>query len=133
ALVVVANAFSLATPWLIKEAIDSLEGPGADRPVLARYSLLIVGAALIGGGARYGMRELLNGVSRRVEFDLRNHLFDHLLRLDSGFYARMPTGELMSRATNDVAAVRMVAGPAYMYLANTVFVSLFAVSLMLWI
>jgi ATP-binding cassette subfamily B multidrug efflux pump len=133
ALVIVANALSLASPWLIKEAIDSLEGPGADRSVLARYAVLIVIAALLGGAARFGMRMLLNGVSRHVEFDLRNRLFEHLLRLDAGFYGAMPTGELMSRATNDIAAVRMVAGPAYMYLANTVFVSLFAISLMLWI
>ncbi len=133
ALVVVANAFSLASPWLIKEAIDSLDAPGADRSVLVRYAVLIVIAALLGGAARFGMRMLLNGVSRRVELDLRNRLFEHLLRLDAGFYGAMPTGEIMSRATNDIAAVRMVAGPAYMYLANTVFVSLFAVSLMFWI
>lgn len=132
-LVVVANAFSLAPPWLIRGAIDALSANGADRAVITRYAALLVGSALLGGAARYGMRQLLNGVSRRVEFDLRNRLFDHLLRLDAGFYSGMPTGELMSRATNDIAAVRMVAGPAYMYLANTVFVSLFAVGLMAWI
>ncbi len=132
-LVIVANAFSLAPPWLIREAIDALSADGADRSVIARYAGLIVGSAILGGAARYGMRELLNGVSRRVEYDLRNRLFDHLTRLDAGFWASMPTGELMSRATNDIAAVRMVAGPAYMYLANTVFVSFFAVTLMTWI
>ncbi len=132
-LVVIANAFSLALPYLVKEAIDALEQVDADRTVIPRYAMLIIGAAILGGTARYGMRELLNGVSRRVEFDLRNRFFDHLLSLDAGFYGRMPTGEIMSRATNDIGAVRMVAGPAYMYLANTVFVSIFAVSLMLWI
>jgi ATP-binding cassette, subfamily B, multidrug efflux pump len=79
------------------------------------------------------MREILNGVSRRVEFDLRNDFFAHLLRLDASFYGRMPTGEIMSRATNDIAAVRMVAGPAYMYLVNTLVMSVLAVTLMAWI
>lgn len=132
-LVIIANGFGLAAPIIIREAIDYLEQAGTDRVVLARYSFLILGAALLGGAARFGMRQLLNGVSRRVEFDLRNRLFEHLLHLDASFYGRMPTGEIMSRATNDIAAVRMVAGPAYMYLANTVFVSLFAISLMTWI
>jgi ATP-binding cassette subfamily B multidrug efflux pump len=132
-LVIIANGFSLALPYLVKQAIDALARGEADATVIPRYAILIVVAALIGGSARYGMRELLNGVSRRVEFDLRNRLFDHLLRLDAGFYGRIPTGEIMSRTTNDIAAIRMVAGPAYMYFANTVFVSLFAVSLMLWI
>jgi ATP-binding cassette, subfamily B, multidrug efflux pump len=132
-LVIIANAFALAPPFLIKEAIDDLGTPEASRAALVRYALLIIGAAVVGGAARYGMRELLNGVSRRVEFDLRNDLFHHLLRLDSSFYGRTETGEIMSRATNDIAAVRMVAGPAYMYLVNTIVVSLFAVSLMAWI
>jgi ATP-binding cassette subfamily B protein len=68
-----------------------------------------------------------------VETDLRDDLFAHLLRLDASFYARHATGEIMSRATNDLQAVRMVAGPAYMYLANTVAVGAFAVTLMVWI
>src|SRR5690606_35292533 len=132
-MVVLANAFSLLAPFLIKEAIDALGEPGADSTIIVRYSGLILLAALLGGAARYAMRELLNGVSRWVEFDLRNRFFDHLLRLDASFYGRMPTGEIMSRATNDIAAVRMVAGPAYMYLVNTIAVSLFALSLMVWI
>jgi len=132
-LVVVANVFSLATPYLIKEAIDALGRPDANRAHLTHFAGLIVGVALIGGAARFGMRQLLNGVSRRVEMDLRDRFFEHLLRLDASFYARMPTGEIMSRATNDIQAVRMVAGPAYMYLVNTIVVSLFAISLMIWI
>jgi ATP-binding cassette subfamily B multidrug efflux pump len=132
-LVLAANVLSLASPYLIGEAIAGIEGPDADRSVILRYVVLILVTALAGGGARYWMRQLLNGVSRWVEFDLRNRLFDHLLRLDAAFYSRMQTGEIMSRATNDIAAVRMVAGPAYMYLANTVAVTILAVGLMLWI
>ncbi len=132
-LVVLANVFSLATPYLIREAIDDLSLPGADRAIVLRYAALILGAALLGGGARYLMRELLNGVSRWVEFDLRNRFFDHLLHLDASFYGRTRTGEIMSRATNDIAAVRMVAGPAYMYLVNTVTITILTLVLMIWI
>jgi ATP-binding cassette, subfamily B, multidrug efflux pump len=131
--VVIANVFSLAAPYLVKEAIDALGEPGTSRETIGRYAGLIVLTALIGGAARYLMRELLNGVSRWVEFDLRNDFFRHLLRLDASFHGQMPTGEIMSRATNDIQAIRMVAGPAYMYLVNTVVVSFFAISLMIWI
>lgn len=132
-LVVLANVLSLAGPFFIKQAIDALAEPGTTRTTVATYAGLVVGAALLGGAARYGMRELLNGVSRKVEYDLRNDFFSHLLRLDAGFYGGTQTGEIMSRATNDITAVRMVAGPAYMYLVNTIAVSIFAVSLMVWI
>jgi ATP-binding cassette, subfamily B, multidrug efflux pump len=132
-MVVLANVFSLAAPYLIREAIDALSAPGATRAVIPRYAGLIVLAALLGGAARFTMRQILNGVSRRVELDLRNHFFTRLLQLDATFYARMSTGEIMSRATNDIQAVRMAAGPAYMYLVNTVVMTLFAVTLMAWI
>jgi ATP-binding cassette, subfamily B, multidrug efflux pump len=132
-MVVLANVFSLAAPYLIREAIEALETPGATQEVVIRYAGLIVLAALLGGAARYAMRKLLNGVSRWVEFDLRNDLFRHLLRLDAPFYGSMQTGEIMSRSTNDLQAVRMVAGPAYMYLVNTIVVSILAIGLMLWI
>jgi ATP-binding cassette subfamily B multidrug efflux pump len=132
-LVVLANVLSLAGPYFIKQAIDSLGEPGTTSATVLRYAALVLGTAVLGGAARYGMRELLNGVSRKVEYDLRNDFFSHLLRLDAGFYGTTQTGEIMSRATNDINAVRMVAGPAYMYLVNTVTVSVLAISLMVWI
>ena len=73
----------------------------------------------LGGLARYGMRELLNSGSRRVETDLRDQLYDHLQRMSAEFYDRYPTGDVMARTTNDLLAVRMVAGPALMYLVDT--------------
>ncbi|MFW6084427.1 MAG: ABC transporter ATP-binding protein [Gemmatimonadota bacterium] len=131
-LVVISNVFTIAGPFLLKLAIDSLT-ESLSRELIVRYSLLIVGVAVVGGAARFGMRQLLNSISRRIETDLRDDLFGHLLRLSPEFYDRWRTGDLMSRATNDVLAVRQVAGPAIMYLVNTTAVSLFALALMIWI
>lgn len=131
-LVVIGNVFTILGPWLIRQAVDSL-AIELSRQVLLRYALLIVLVALLAGVARYGMRELLNGISRRIETDLRDDLFEHLLRLPTEFYDRWRTGDLMSRATNDVLAVRMVAGPAIMYMVNTLTISVFALALMIWI
>lgn len=130
---VLANAFSLAPPYLIKRAIDSLSAAEVARGEVVVFASLIVVTALLGGAARYGMRELLNGTSRRVEYDLGNDLFRHLVRLDAGYFGRTPTGDLMSRMTNDLSAVRMAAGPAYMYLANTVVGTAISLSFMIWI
>lgn len=142
-LVVAANGFSLAGPYLLKLGIDalpaaaSLAGEGADRSAGAKtpgfYALLIVAAALAGGTARYGMREIMNGCSRRIEVDLRNAFVRHLLRLDASFYAGMRTGDLMSRATNDTLAVRQAAGPGIMYSANTLVNFVLGLALMVWI
>lgn len=131
-LVVVSNVFTIAGPFLLKKAIDALT-ESLSRDLIVRYALLIVGAAVLMGIARFGMRQLLNSISRRIETDLRNDLFAHLLRLSPEFYDKWRTGDLMSRATNDVLAVRQVAGPAIMYLVNTTAVSLFALILMIWI
>jgi ATP-binding cassette subfamily B multidrug efflux pump len=81
----------------------------------------MIGVSLVGGAMRYWMRELLNGVSRRMEYDLRNALFARLVTLDPGFYAGMRTGDIMARLTNDLGAVRMAVGPAIMYLTSTIF------------
>lgn len=131
-LVVVSNLFTIAGPWLLKVAIDALEEE-VRRDLIVRYAALIVLVAVLAGAARYGMRELLNGISRRMETDIRNDLFDHLLRLPAEFFDSWRTGDLMSRLTNDVPAVRQVAGPAIMYLVNTATISALALALMLWI
>ena len=131
-LVVVSNVFTLLGPYLLKAAIDALETQ-LNRWFLVRYALLIVLVSVVSGVSRYYMRELLNGISRRIETDLRNNLFAHLLRLPAQFYDSWRTGDLMSRATNDVLAVRMVAGPAIMYAVNTATLSALALVLMIWI
>lgn len=131
-LVVVSNVFTIVGPFIVKLAIDGLTAE-LSRSRIIQYALLLVGAALIAGAARYGMREFLNGISRRIETDLRNDLFSHLLRLPPQFYDRWRTGDLMSRATNDVQAVRQVAGPSIMYLVNTVTIGSLALGFMIWI
>ena len=118
-LVLLAQSFSLVNPYIIKLAVDGLGTADITPSRITVYALLIVLAALLGGAARYGMRELLNGISRRMEVDLRNDFFRHLLKLDQAFYDRVRTGDLMSRSTNDILAVRQAAGPAVMYTVNT--------------
>ncbi|MDA0329753.1 MAG: ABC transporter ATP-binding protein [Gemmatimonadetes bacterium] len=131
--VLFANVFQVVGPWLMKLAIDGLGDPNVTpRRILALASLIVV-ASVVGGAFRYGMRELLNGISRRIEADIRNDFFRHLLRLDATFYGSTRTGDLMSRATNDTMSVRMAAGPAIMYTANTVASFVFALALMIWI
>ncbi|MDH5761270.1 MAG: ABC transporter ATP-binding protein/permease [Gemmatimonadota bacterium] len=131
--VVLANVFTLAGPYLLKLAIDGLSDPSATHRKVAGYAGLIVVTALLGGAARFGMRELLNGLSRRMETDLRNDFFRHLMRLDASFYGSVRTGDLMSRATNDTLAVRMVAGPAIMYTVNTAVSFTLALALMFYL
>lgn len=130
-LVLVSNAFGILSPRLIGLAIDALDGPAASGRLVVTYALLIVGVAVVSGAARYGMRELLNGLSRRVETDVRDDLFRQLVALDAPFYGRERTGDLMSRATNDTQAVRMAVGPALMYTVNTVTLAGFALAFML--
>jgi len=77
------------------------------------------------------MRELMNGVSRWIEYDLRNDLFTHLESLDVAYFAQTRTGDIMARLTNDLGAVRTSVGPAVMYLANTITGGLFALFFML--
>ena len=137
-LVVFANAFTLVQPFLVKLPIDALMGPGGADPDLVRrtvitYALLIVAAAIAGGATRYWMREILNGLSRRIEVDLRNDFVRHLLRLDAGFYSANRTGDLMSLATNDTLAVRQAVGPAVMYTANTVISFVIGLAVMIYI
>jgi ATP-binding cassette, subfamily B, multidrug efflux pump len=117
--IVLSKGFGILVPWLIGRAIDSLGDPTTTRAVLLRYAGLIIGVAVIAGAARYAMRQLLNAISRRIEADLRDAFFSHLIRLDATFFGSTRTGDLMSRGTNDLQAVRQAVGPGIMYLVNT--------------
>jgi ATP-binding cassette, subfamily B, multidrug efflux pump len=90
------------------------------RHALGVFCLLLIGVMLVKGFFSYWTRWILIGMSRDVEFDLRNDLLARLLKLDPEFYVRNRTGDLMSRATNDLNAVRMVLGPGIMYSATTI-------------
>jgi ATP-binding cassette subfamily B multidrug efflux pump len=128
-----ANVFQIAGPYIMKLAIDGLGGSELTGRRVAGLGALIVIAALVGGAFRYGMRELMNGISRRIENDLRDDFFGKLMHLDAAFHGATRTGDLMSRATNDTSAVRMAVGPALMYTVNTALSFVFALSLMIWI
>lgn len=132
-MVFITNVFTVAGPYLMKLAIDALDDPDLGRRRIETYAALIVLAAILGGAAKYWMREILNGTSRRIECDLREDFFRHLLRLDAAFFGSIRTGDLMSRATNDTLAVRMATGPALMYAVNTAVSFVFSLALMLWI
>jgi ATP-binding cassette subfamily B multidrug efflux pump len=129
-LVVISNFFSTLGPRFLERGIDALTR-SAPFTEVRTAALLLLGTAALGGLARYGMRETLNSGSRWIEFDLRNHLFRHLQRMSAEFYDRQPTGDLMARATNDLLAVRMAAGPAIMYMIDTLTRSLLVLPWML--
>jgi ATP-binding cassette subfamily B multidrug efflux pump len=129
-IVVASSAITSVIPWVLRRAVDAI-GAGAPLGTIWKLSGLIVLAAIVGGAFRYGMRELINGVSRWIEYDLRNDLFTHLETLDSAYFAQTRTGDIMARLTNDLSAVRMAVGPAVMYLANTITGALFALFFML--
>jgi ATP-binding cassette, subfamily B, multidrug efflux pump len=129
-LVVVSSAIGAIVPWLLRGGIDSLHA-GAPMQRVVLIAAGIVAVALVGGALRYWMREVLNGLSRYIEYDLRQALFEHLTTLDPGYFGRTRTGDLMARLTNDLSAVRMAAGPAIMYLTNTIFGAAFALFFML--
>jgi ATP-binding cassette, subfamily B, multidrug efflux pump len=101
------------------------------RRTLAIYCLIVVVCVVIKGLLSFTARWKLIGVSRDIEFDIRNDLLKRLLLMEPEFYVRNRTGELMSRATNDLNAVRMVLGPGIMYSATTIVTMIFAIAVML--
>ncbi|MGE0593199.1 MAG: ABC transporter ATP-binding protein [Vicinamibacterales bacterium] len=128
--VVGATALTLAGPWVLRHAIDELATElTAGRAF--RYALLLFGLALAAGVFRFLMRWVLMTASRDIEFDLRNDFFARLQHLDLDYFTRHRTGDLMSRATNDLSAVRMLVGPAVMYTASTALTFVVAIGLML--
>ena len=127
---VLATTIQLISPWVLKYAVDDLT-IGVTRTKLVLYAWLLVGIALVGGICRFLMRRIIIGASRQIEYDLRNDFFAQLQRLSLAYFQKHRTGDLMSRATNDLGAVRMMAGPAVMYSATTSIVLVVAVILML--
>ena len=127
--VVVAALLASVIPSLLQRGVDQIR-TGADSSTVVRLGSVMLITAVASGVLRFTMRSLLNGVSRRIETDLRHDIFARLSILDASWYARWRTGDLMARLTNDLGAVRMAAGPAVMYLVNTIFGGLFAMIMM---
>jgi ATP-binding cassette subfamily B multidrug efflux pump len=128
--VVITTAIQLLSPWVLKHAIDDLNA-GVTRGKLGQYAGLLLGIACVGGVFRYLMRQIIISASRDIEYDMRNAFFARLQQMPLGYYQARRTGDLMSRATNDLNAVRMMVGPAVMYSANTLLVFVVAIILML--
>jgi ATP-binding cassette subfamily B multidrug efflux pump len=127
--VVAATALQLAAPWVTKLAIDDLVA-GVTAAKLWAYGAGVLALAAAAGWFRFQNRRIIVGASREFEYSLRNEFFAHLQRLDFGYFHRTRTGDLMSRATNDLTAVRMLMGPAVMYTSSTVLTFVVAVVLM---
>jgi ATP-binding cassette subfamily B protein len=128
--VFLTNGVWILFPLVIRRAVDDLH-LGITRHKLVTYALLLLAVAATKGIFQFLTRWIVIGVSREIEFDLRNDLFRHLEGLSYSYYQRTRTGDIMARATNDLNAVRMLLGPAIMYSANTIVFTAGALAFML--
>src|SRR5215472_16109975 len=132
--VLMMNGIWVLFPLVIGRAIDSLKSAEASPATLHLLYRLVVLVLVVAGSKgifQFLTRWIVIGVSREIEFDLRNDLFRHLEGLSYSFYQRTRTGDIMARATNDLNAVRMLLGPAIMYSANTIVFTAGALAFML--
>jgi len=129
AALLLRNLAAAGIPLLIGHAVDRLSARFDFRTALI-FAGSLVALTAFKGVWQYRMRVTLIGISRDVEYDLRNDLFRHLTRLSSDFYSRFRTGDIMARATNDLNAVRMMLGPGIMYTADTSLTALLAITVM---
>ena len=127
------NALSFAIPWLLKQAIDAMHGlaPAVAHGTVVRNAILIIVFAVLQALIRTGSRIFIFDAARNIEYTLRGDLFAQLTRLDPAFYRRHPTGDVMSRLTNDLTAVRALYGPGLLNLLNTVLAYATALALLL--
>ena len=121
----------IALPWLIKGGIDSALHAKDGEPSLVHYPLLILGAAALQGFFRYCWRMNIHGFSRRCEADLRDRVFSHLQKLPLSYFQYHKTGDLMSRLTNDIHAVRELMGFGSLAIVDAVVVIFFSLTLMI--
>src|ERR1700678_4138095 len=128
--VVVSNAVWILFPQVIRIAIDDLN-QGVTRQKILFYAGLLVLISASKGVFLFLTRWIIIGISREIEFDLRNDLFRHLERQPAAYFHQHRTGDIMARMTNDLNAVRMLLGPAIMYSANTVLFSIGALFFLL--
>lgn len=133
-ITIASNLFKIFIPKLVGSIIDVVNEYDASKNDLAAYKselleyiLFIIGTAVIGGVLTFFMRQAIINVSRYVEFDLKNEIYNQYQKLSLNFYKKNRTGDLMNRISEDVTKVRMYAGPAIMYSINTI--TLFVVAL----
>ncbi len=125
----VGNMFTVAGPWYIRLAINGLQ-TSITHQKLWTYAGIILLVAAGSGFFRFFTRRLVIGASRYIEYDMRQKLIRHLLKLEPAFFDRSRVGDLMTRSTSDIEQVRMVVGPALMYMTGTITSFVFALALM---
>ena len=128
--VLLNNGIWILFPQVIRRAVDDLHF-GITSHKLFIYAVLLLAVAATKGIFQFLTRWIVIGVSREIEFDMRNDLFRHLEGLSYPFYQRTRTGDIMAKATNDLNAVRLLLGPAIMYSANTIVFTVGALVFML--
>ncbi|MEC7264538.1 MAG: ABC transporter ATP-binding protein, partial [Bacteroidota bacterium] len=136
-ITIIARIFSLVLPSYVNKSIQAVEGFLAEtitltdaKELLLQYILIIVGTAILSGLFTYWMRQTIINVSRYIEYDLKNEVFDHYQLLSLNFYKKHRIGDLMNRISEDVNEVRMYAGPAIMYGIQTLTLFAFLIPLM---
>jgi len=124
-ITIIARIFSLVMPSYVKKSIEVVEDFTANKlaepeayDLLLEYIIIIIGTALLSGLFTFLMRQTIINVSRYIEYDLKNEVFDHYQLLSLNFYKKNRTGDLMNRISEDINQVRMYAGPAIMYGIN---------------
>ena len=128
--VIVTRGVAVTAPWVLGYAIDDLK-TDVTRTKLIEYGGLLLAIGMISGVFLFLQRRILTGASRFIEYDMRNDFFAHLETLPLDFFQTHRTGDLMSRATNDLNAVRMMIGPAVMYSVSTILTLAVALTLMI--
>lgn len=119
---ILTNYFQLQVPGVVGRATDAMKARSASGTDYARYAGLVVLYTVLLGIFRYAMRWWIVGTSRQIEFEFRNDIFRKLQSLPPSFYDQQRTGDLMSRATNDVEAVRMFLGPGFLQFFNSIII-----------
>jgi len=129
AALLLKDVLAAAQPIAIKYGVDSLTHGFAMRVVL-QLAAVLIGLSLAKGLFQFWMRVIIIGISRDIEYDLRNDLFAHLMELSQDFYSRYRTGDIMARATNDLNAVRTMLGPGVMYWSDTILMLIVSIAVM---
>ncbi len=121
---IVTSGSQLLIPWFVGTAVDIISGGGVVTGRILVLMVQMVGTAVVIGAGRLGWRYFIHGASRRIENDLRNRLYDHLLKLSRSYYQSTKTGDLMARGTNDLNAVRVAVGMALVAFVDGLFMTL---------